>query len=377
LLLLLVLAGLIVYAYVPISISRSADDVGGQLRALRSWFPSYRKDAVVELARLADKDSARIVPALIQAASDQDAGVRYAAIGALHVTAPDGPMAEQAVAVLIPALRDSDPRVRSMAADILSTYRPAPKAAIPELIAAARLGSSSPDPSGAASGASGSSGTGETSIDRSHRFHARASAITALGGVAPNDAEVEKVVVSLAADPVIEVRAAVAETLAKMGSESVTAFATEEKLASDADLFVQAQAITALGSFPKNYVAASPFLYRAYLSRQKPLVDGSKLALARIVKSPVFDAAAARKSKEAPLRFMAIFGLKPDSDEGFPLLVGALKDEDPGVRFLAAMKLGEASSKKAAARQALEAHSGEKDAGAREAILRSINLLAL
>jgi HEAT repeat protein len=375
LLLLAGLAGLLAYVYVPFPKGHSGDDVGDQLRVLQRGSPGDRRSAAMELARMADKDPARIVPALIQAVGDQDAGVRYSAIGALHVITPDNPMSEKAIGALVPALRDSDPRVRAMAAGILSTFKPPPKAAIAELIAAARLESPAPASATAASGSPAGPGIAEDSIVRSQRHYARASAITALGEIGHDDAEVEQVLVSLAADPVVEVRAAVAQTLGKTGSQRPTAFATEEKLAGDADVFVQEQAITALGSFPKNYVAACPLLYRAYLSKQRPLVDGSRFALGKITKSTSFDAAEARQSKEAPLRFAAAFGLNPDSDEGLALLTSALLDQDPGVRIMAATKLGTASSKKAAALRALQAQSGEKDPGVHESILRSINML--
>ena len=88
---------------------------------------------------MADKDATRIVPVLIQAVGDQDARVRYSAVGALHVVSPDSPMAGEAAAALITAVRDSDPRVRAMAAGILSTFKPPPQGSIPALIAAAKL----------------------------------------------------------------------------------------------------------------------------------------------------------------------------------------------------------------------------------------------
>ncbi len=58
-----------------------------------------------------------------------------------------------------------------------------------------------------------------------------------------------------------------------------------------------------------------------------------------ILKSKEFDASSAMKSKDAALRFTATFGLYPKSDAGFQALVQTLKDEDPGVRIMAAMKL--------------------------------------
>ena len=171
----------------------------------------------------------------------------------------------------------------------------------------------------------------------------------------PNDAEVEKFLESLAADPAIEVRAAVAQTLGRSESSSATAFATEEKLTSDKDVFVQAEAIAALGNFPTKYIASCPLLYRAYLSKQKLLVDGAQSSLEKITKSAAFNAAAARESKEAPLRFTAAYGLNPNSDEGFQSLTRAMKDPDPGVRFIAAVKLGTVSPGRAdATRKALE-----------------------
>ena len=36
------------------------------------------------------------------------------------------------------------------------------------------------------------------------------------------------------------------------------------------------------------------------------------------------------------MRFTAVFALNPNSDEGFKWLEGFLKDDDPGVRIMAA-----------------------------------------
>jgi HEAT repeat protein len=371
------LAALLAYAYIPIPGWSSADPVAQQLSALRGGSPLHRSEAVAELARMSDKGDTRIVSALIQAVEDQDAQVRYSAVGALHVLKPDDPKVEQATAALIHALADSDARVRAMAAGILSSFKPLPREAIPALIAMAKLESPATTPRASASVSPLSLNPVENSVDRSERRRARATAVAALGAIGLKDADVEQVLVSLAADPVVEVRAAVAETLGKFGSESATAFSTEEKLASDADIFVQAQAISSLGSFTKNFKAACPLLYRAYLSNQKPLVDGAKISLERMNKSAAFDAAAFRKSRDAFLRFAATFGLNPNTDEGFQSLSEALRDVDPGVRMVAAMKLGTVSSKRAAAaRKALEARAEEKDTEVRVWILRSMNLLA-
>jgi HEAT repeat protein len=373
----LALAGLLAYAYIPRPGLGSADAVGHQLRVLQSGSPLDRSQAVAELARMADKGDTRIVPALLQAVEDQDARVRYAAVGALHVLKPDDPKVEQATAALIHVLADSDAHVRSMAAGVLSTFKPPPKAAIPGLIAMARLETPSTAAEASATAQPASLNPMENSVNRSEARRARASAVAALGAIGPNDPEVEQVLIGLDADPLVEVRAAVAQTLGEIGSESAAAFATVGKLTSDGDEFVQAQAITALGSFIKNHKAACPYLYRAYLSKQKPLVDGAIYSLQKITKSAAFDAGAARQSKEAPLRFAATFALSPNSEEGLPLLAKALRDEDPGVRQVAATRLGTASSKRAAAaRQALEAGADDKDPNVRTWILRSMKLLA-
>jgi HEAT repeat protein len=376
LLLLVVLLGLLAYLYVPLPRWQPSDPVGRQLSILRYGAAPDRNSAVVELARMADTDAPRIIKALIQAVADPDAQVRLAAVGGLHVVSPDDPMVNPATSALIPALTDSDPRVCATAAGILSKFKPPTRGTIAGLIAAARAvdpPQASPAPADSRAAAATSV---QASIDRAQRRHARAAAVTALGVLAPGDAEVQKAIIGLADDEMTEVRVAVAEALPLASSDRRAAFATEIKLASDSDEFVRSVAITSLGGFPENYVDSCPLLYRAWLTKQKPLVDGAQVALAKLTTAPTFDAAKAARSEEAPLRLAAAFLRSPNSDEGLQALASALKDKDPGVRQMAAARLGTVSSRRApAALQALEAVTAETDTDARVAILRSINLL--
>ena len=78
--LLLVLAGLLAYSYIPIPRGNTADPVSQQLAALRTGSAAARGAAATELSRLAGKDASRVVPALTQALQDQDAGVRLSAV---------------------------------------------------------------------------------------------------------------------------------------------------------------------------------------------------------------------------------------------------------------------------------------------------------
>ncbi|MGB0068210.1 MAG: HEAT repeat domain-containing protein [Isosphaeraceae bacterium] len=92
-----------------------------------------------------------------------------------------------------------------------------------------------------------------------------------------------------------------------------------------------------------------------------------------ILKSKEFDASSAAKSKDAALRFTATFGFNPNSDAGFQALVQALKDEDPGVRIMAATKLaGVSSSRTDVAFKALESLADDKDADVRDQMHRSL-----
>jgi HEAT repeat protein len=259
----------------------------------------------------------------------------------------------------------------------LATFKPPSPEAIAGLIAAAKAEehlpqqTASPNP-----GPVTDSQSVQASIDRAQRRHARASSVTALGVLAPGDPEVQKIILELTDDMLIEVRVAVALALPLNSCNRQSAFAAEVKLASDSDQFVQSQAITALGGFPERFVDSCPVLYRASLSKQKPLVDGAYEALSKLIKGPTFDLATASGSSEAPLRFAAAFSRNPNSDDGFKALESALKDRDSGVRWMAANRLGTVSSKRSTtALHALEAASAEKDPDARVAILRSINLL--
>ena len=203
-------------------------------------------------------------------------------------------------------------------------------------------------------------------IDRSQRDHARASAVAALGVLGAHDPEVQKTLVALADDRCRRFAWSWPEFWETIGPEAAGAFAALRKLTSDPDLYLQARAITALGNFPGDYVAACPLLYRAYLSKQRPLQEGAELSLGKIIKSKQFNASAARQSKDAALRFAAVFGLNPNSDAGFKALEETLKDEDPGVRIMAATKLARVSSSRTeAALKALESLANDKDADVR------------
>ncbi len=277
------------------------------------------------------------------------------------------------MAALIATLRDADPRVRAQAAGILSSLKPDPKLAIPQLISTALPEDDKTTARSAPAAPAASSITAQDSIDRSQRDHARASAVAALGVLGAHDPEVQRTLVALADDSVPEVRMVVARVLGEIGPEAAGAFAAERKLTSDPDLYIQARAITALGNFPGDYVASCPLLYRAYLSKQRPLQEGAGLSLEKIIKSKQFNASAARQSKDAALRFAATFGLNPNSDAGFQALVQALKDEDPGVRIMAATKLARVSSSRTdVAFKALESLADDKDADVRSQIHRSL-----
>ena len=315
--LLLVLAGLLTYSYIPIPRGNTADPISQQISALRTASAAERSAAATELARLASKDTSRVVPALTQALQDQDAGVRLSAVGALHVVTPEDPQGREAVAALIATLRDADPRVRAQAAGILSSLKPDPKLAIPQLMSAALPEDDKATARSAPAAPAASSITAQDSIDRSQRNHARASAVAALGVLGAHHPEVQRTLVALADDSVPEVRMVVTRVLGEIGPEAAGAFAAERKLTSDPDLYIQARAITALGNFPGDYVASCPLLYRAYLSKQRPLQEGAELSLEKFIKSKQFNASAARQSKDAALRFAATFGLNPNSDAGF------------------------------------------------------------
>ncbi len=375
-LMLVVLAGLLAYSYIPIPQSHTADPLSQQLGVLRTGSAAARSAAATELSRLAGKNTAGVVPALTQALQDSDPGVRLAAVSALHVVTPDDPQAREVATALFASLRDADPRVRAQAAGILSTVKPDPKLALPQLIRAALPGPDEPAAASTPTASAVSSVTARNLIDRSQRDHARASAVAALGVLGPHDPEVQKTLVTLVDDAVPEVRMVAARVLGEIGPEAAGAFAALCKLASDPDLYIQARAVTALGNFPGEYVSACPLLYRAYLSRERPLQEGGELSLEKITKSKQFNASSAAKSKDAALRFAATFALDPNSDAGFQALVQTLKDEDPGVRIMAATRLaGVSSSRTKVAFKALESLANDKDADVRSQMQHSLATL--
>ena len=374
--LLFLLVGLLAYSYIPSPLGNTADPLGRQLGMLRTGSAMERSAAITEVARLAGKDASRVVPALTQALQDRDPGVRLAVVSALHIVTPDDPQAREAATALIATLRNADPRVRAQAAGILSILKPDPKLALPPLTRAALPEADGPAAGSTAATPDAGPVSARNVIDRSQRDHARASAVAALGVLGTHDPEVQETLVALADDAVPEVRMVLARVLGEIGPEGTGAFAALRKLTSDPDLYIRARALTALGNFPSEYVAACPLLYRAYLSRQRPLQEGAELSLGRIIKSKQFNASTAAQSKDAALRFAAVFGLNPNSDAGFKGIEQALKDEDPGVRIMAATKLASVSSRRTdLAFKALKSLADDKDADVRSQM--QISLAAL
>ena len=81
LLLVIVLAGLLAYSYFPMPARQAADPIEQQLSLLRTGGAQERSDAATKLASAVKKDAARVVPALTAALKDEDAQVRYSAVG--------------------------------------------------------------------------------------------------------------------------------------------------------------------------------------------------------------------------------------------------------------------------------------------------------
>src|SRR5262245_6628640 len=375
-LLVLVLGGLLAFAFIPIPAGKTADPVGHQLGLLQSGSASQRSAAATELSRMVARAPQAIIPALNQAFDDKEAQVRLAVVNALHSNPLENSLAEQTISTLIRALGDPDPRVRAIAAGILSTLKPAPRLTIPALIAAANFEDGTLASARRDSGSFSGPTAAKDSIDRSQRDHARASAVAALGVIAPRDSEVQEALSRLAGDAVPEVRMAVARVLGEVGNGSAQALAAELKLASDPDLYIQARAITALGGYSSDYRLVCPILYRAYLSKQRPLHEGAELSLEKITSSKEFDPTLALTSGDPAQRLAACFSLDPHSEVGFLSLCRSLQDDDPGVRVMAVMRLGKASSDRAAiALKALECLDDDKDADVRNQMHYSRRLL--
>jgi HEAT repeat protein len=90
--------------------------------------------AAIDVLEAMGRQATSATPALMDALSDRDRFVRWAAARALGRVGPSG----AAVAALARSLGDSDCNVRLAAAGALAAYGPAARAALPDLIAAAR-----------------------------------------------------------------------------------------------------------------------------------------------------------------------------------------------------------------------------------------------
>ena len=126
----------------------------------------------------------------------------------------------------------------------------------------------------------------ENSIARSQEDHARASAVAALGVIGAHDPHVLETLVSLSGDQAPEVRMVVARTLGELGGGNPQALAA----LSSSWLQIRISTSRRKPSCPWAISPAitsrsCPILYRAYLSKERPLQEGAELSLEKILKS--------------------------------------------------------------------------------------------
>src|SRR5262249_49835936 len=159
---------------VPKPSAKVSDPIDQQLSSLSRGTDLERSAAVTELARMVEKDSGRIILALIGAAADREALVRCAGVDSLHVVKPSDPAAPEAMSALSQARRDPAPRVGARAAGVLSTFRPAPEGAIPALLEAVVPDAAAPSRAAVPDLPAGAAAAARDSIDRNQRDHARA-----------------------------------------------------------------------------------------------------------------------------------------------------------------------------------------------------------
>lgn len=136
-----------------VAVAASEDRVADALQQLRSKDPIARARSARTLGTI---DDPRVVAALAGAAGDADAGVRLAAVQALHGPLTLAGSDTRAADALARALGDVDADVRGAAADSLDTSNLGARRALPALVKALR--DTSPDVRRAVLGALGSIG---------------------------------------------------------------------------------------------------------------------------------------------------------------------------------------------------------------------------
>jgi HEAT repeat protein len=121
--LIVLLAGCGVLCWISLEVWEQNRPVQASIRAMRSWEPSERADAIRELEITGHGESRITLPPLVAALADPSAQVRVAAaitlgpLGAAAVTDGTGPdQIRSVIAALITALDDADPSVRTEAA---------------------------------------------------------------------------------------------------------------------------------------------------------------------------------------------------------------------------------------------------------------------
>jgi HEAT repeat protein len=278
------MAGAIVFL---LAVTANEDRIAGALQQLRSKDPVARARSVRTLGTLEDP---RAVAALVQAASDADAGVRLAAVQALHGPLTLAGTDARAADALAHALGDVDPDVRAAAADSLDTSNLAARRALPALVKA--LGDSSPDVRRAVLGALGSIGDStafapvaavlegpdadlkpaaaealgvlqdkrgveplvKAVVDSDERL--RAAAVSALGAL-EDSRGLAPLLAALKTDPVPRVRARAAKGLGRAAWGEPVVAPLKAAACGDREAVVRTAAITALGRIGSAPAAAA------------------------------------------------------------------------------------------------------------------------
>jgi HEAT repeat protein len=179
----------------------------------------------------------------------------------------------------------------------------------------------------------------------------------------------------------VEVRAAVATALGKVGPSAVAALA--EAAASDADANVRWRAAAALGEIGSAAASAVPQLAGALADPAPRVRFHAAQALGCI--GPAAGGAASRlgkvavsKREEIGIRRKAVQALGmigPEAGAGIPFLAEAARDTDTWIRVCAAEALGETAATSQVARSVLEGLLRDDEEPVRRAARRALERL--
>lgn len=382
---------------------RETGEIGNSLRMLRNGEPHERGAAVWELTEAAPHEMYRVVPALIQALSDEDGYVRAEAAAALGKMKLPSSWNQQRIDRFLLGLKDPDFRVQAAVAEGLPPLDVDPDLAVPALIEVAGVGASA-----AQEGPTADKTSLATQEDwkphveqvafealcvyarRGNRLaisttmtqvrngppKRQAVAIATLGPLAGSNEKAFDLLLDLTRDQSPERRGAAVEALGFAveagGDFSRSAFEELLRLADHPDLETRKHVVHALSHAGRYFSEIIPALDRAFQS--KDLSDACIQSLRSIMFTRQlpndFNPVKQVHSEYPVIRYIAVCTLDLSRDGDLAALLDILHDQAPRVAQQAEMAISRLDV--ATARRLLKSPTANDDPDLRSALLSAL-----